>query len=139
MFIFSYCFESHQTHAHPFRHGLIFFSRAIHFRSRPCDVSQHFLQNFPPRTDGFIWAVDKVFCISSSCFVVLLLPQIFFRNLLATILIPCQLLFRIDCFLHCRSTCLTQVLHLLFHPMQRSHDEEKKKLVCLTHLFAPTL
>lgn len=70
---------------------LYFFSLAIHFRSRPRDISQPSLQNFRPRTDSFIWAVDKVFCISSSWFVVLPLLHIFFCNFLATTWIPCQL------------------------------------------------
>lgn len=171
MVIFSYCFEAHQTPAarHPFCHGLIFWDLAIHFRSRPRDISQPSLQNFRPRTDSFIWAVDKVFCISSSWFVVLPLLQIFFCNFLATTWIPCQLyskfivscivgalytfnhlfslsgfyfvcfsfslFFCVSCtascplsFLHHWSrTCFAQVLHFLFHPMQRSHDEGKKE------------
>lgn len=162
MVIFSYCFEAQTPAArHPFCHGLMFSDLAIHLRSRPRDLSQPSLQNF-------IWAVDKVFCISSSWFVPT--STNILLQFLSYHLDPMSTLFKFYCFLYCRSiiyiqspllfirflfclflllfiffcvsctascplsflyhlshTCFTQVLHFLFHPMQRSHDEGKKE------------
>lgn len=100
MVIFSYCFEAQTPAArHPFCHGLIFWDLAIHLRSRPRDLSQPSLQNF-------IWAVDKVFCISSSWFVPT--STNILLQFLSYHLDPMSTLFKFYCFLYCRSIIYIQ-------------------------------